>query len=98
AILGADHAPKVVESYWMDEEASRKIKNSEYEENACFFVRTEHIDTGETLEIEMTDKERQDLDDGRQQIIYSGIVQADGTAELQSININKIWQQTEKET
>lgn len=98
AILGADHAPKVVESYWMDEEASRKIKNSEYGENACFFVRTENIDTGETLEIEMTDKERQDLDDGRQQIIYSGIVQADGTAELQSININKIWQQTEKET
>lgn len=97
AVLGADHAPKVVESYWMDEEGKEKINDSDYGNRARFYVLTENFDPGEKLEIEMSDKEGQDIEERQKRIIYSGNVQPDGTAELKPIKMEENWEKTEKD-
>ncbi|WP_041557646.1 hypothetical protein [Cellulophaga algicola] len=98
AMLGNDKAPKVVESYWMDEHGQEKIQEIMYGEKASIFVLTEHMDPGESLSISV--KEKDDLTiDGEQSVLkFSGTVKADGTAELKPLETIEEWNKDNTDT
>jgi len=97
AMMGNDKAPKVVESYWMDEAGKERIDSLDYGEKAQLFVLTENMDAGETLTVNVKDKEKQDFNKGEKQLTYSGSVKADGTAAMKQVTIDENWIETEKE-
>ena len=76
AMLGNDKAPKVVESYWMDEAGKERIDSSDYGEKAQLFVLTDNMDAGESLSVNIKDKEEQDFAQGEKKLKYTGTVQA----------------------
>ncbi|WFO16525.1 DUF4280 domain-containing protein [Cellulophaga baltica 4] len=98
AMLGNDKAPKVIESYWMDEHGQEKIQELMYGEKASIFVLTEHMDPGESLSISV--KEKDDLTiDGEQSVLkFSGTVKADGTAELKPLETIEEWNKANTDT
>lgn len=96
AILGADHAPKVVESYWMDEEGKERVKSSKYQENLKLYVLTSDVDTGTTVKLTVTDSKDQDIEKGRKELTYEGIVSDNGVAEMEMVNLKKEWKETEE--
>ncbi|MHA7059417.1 PAAR-like protein [Aquimarina sp. M1] len=91
AMMGNDKAPKVVESYWMDEEGKEKIDEIKYGEKATMFVRTENVDPGESMTIKVNDTKGSKIDGKKEQLTYTGTVQADGTAELSPVETDKDW-------
>ena len=95
AMLGNDKAPKIVESYWMDESGQERIDSSDYGQNAQLYIMTENMDAGESITINLKDEKGQDFNKGEKQLKYSGIVQADGTAALNLLEIEENWKQKE---
>ena len=96
AMLGNDKAPKVVESYWLDESGKERIDNLNYGEKAQLFILTENMDAGENISINLKDEEGQDFDKGESLLKYTGVVKADGTAAMKLVEINENWIETEK--
>ncbi len=97
AMLGNDKAPKVVESYWMDEAGKERIDSTDYGEKAQLFVLTDNMDPGETVTVNISDKEKQDFAKGEKKLKYKGTVKADGTAAMKLVSIDENWIETEKE-
>lgn len=97
AMLGNDKAPKVIESYWMDEAGKERIDSSDYGEKAQLFVLTDNMDAGESVTVNVTDKEKQDFAEGEKKLKYTGTVKADGTAAMNLVSIEENWIETEKE-
>lgn len=91
AMLGNDKAPKVVESYWMNETNQKKINTAEYGEKAVMFVRTENVDPGKPISINVKEKNGNKIDGQNTQIKYTGEVQEDGTAKLTPIETQSNW-------
>ena len=97
AMLGNDKVPKVVQSYWMDEDEQEEISDSDYAKKPKYFVMTQDMDTGEKITIEIEDQDNLDFKEGEKMLIYSGTVKADGSAILSSIEIKEEWLDTEKQ-
>jgi len=93
AMLGNTKTPKVTEQYWMNEETTERIANSAFNKNAKIFVMTENMDTGETLTIEIEDKEKNHFAKNQKMLKYTGNVKADGTAVL-ALKIEEDWKET----
>ncbi|OED38527.1 hypothetical protein AB832_04535 [Flavobacteriaceae bacterium (ex Bugula neritina AB1)] len=91
AMMGNDKAPKVVESYWMDEVGKEKIDRISYGEKASIFVMTENMDPGKSLKVKVSEKEDKKIDGKQNQLVYSGAVKADGTAELKLLETQEDW-------
>ncbi|MFD2561098.1 DUF4280 domain-containing protein [Aquimarina rubra] len=91
AMMGNDKAPKVVESYWMDEAGKEKIDRINYGEKATIFVMTENMDPGKSLKVNVSEKEGKQIDGKKDQLVYSGTVKADGTAELKLLETEEDW-------
>lgn len=95
AVMGNDKAPKVVESYWMDEIGKEKIDSSDYGEKAQLFILTENMDPGENVTIKVKDEENKEFKSGEKELTYSGNVKADGTVSLKLVDIDTAWNKTE---
>jgi len=93
AMMGNDKAPKVAESYWMDEAGKERIDSSDYGDKTQLFVLTENMDPGETVTVNVKDKDKQDFKEGEKKLKYTGTVKADGTASLKLVNIDENWKQ-----
>ena len=91
AMLGNDRAPKVVESYWMDEAVKEKINKIKYGKKASMFVRTENVDPGQSISIKVKDIADQNIDGQKKSLTYSGNVLEDGTAELSLLETQEDW-------
>ena len=91
AMLGNDKAPKIVESYWMDETKTKRTNKIEYGQQATIFSRTENVEAGETIKINVKEKEGNKIDGAKSIITFSGTVQADGTAQLEPLKTDKDW-------
>lgn len=91
AMLSNDKAPKVVKSYWMDENGKEKIDEIIYGENATIFVQTQNVDPGESITVNVNEKEGQKIDGSKSTITFSGTVKEDGTAELEPLVTDKDW-------
>ncbi|WP_378175744.1 DUF4280 domain-containing protein [Aquimarina sp. SS2-1] len=91
AMMGNDKAPKVVESYWMDEAGKEKIDKISYGEKASIFVMTENMDPGKSLKVNVAEKEGKQIDGNQSQLTYTGTVKADGTAELKLLETEENW-------
>jgi hypothetical protein len=91
AMLGNDKAPKVVESYWMDENGKEKVDKINYGEKASIFAMTENMDAGKNLKLIIPEKEGKKIDGQQKQLIYSGSVKADGTAKLKLVETKEDW-------
>ncbi|MDY8138331.1 PAAR-like protein [Aquimarina sp. 2201CG5-10] len=91
AMMGNDKAPKVVESYWMDENGKKQIGKINYGQKASIFVLTENMDPGKSLEVTVSEKENKEIDGQQKKMIFSGTVQNDGTAELQLLETEEDW-------
>ena len=89
AMLGNDRAPKVVESYWMDEDGKEKIDRINYGEKASIFVMTENMEVGEKVEVRVKAKNGQGIKQGKNELIYAGNVKADGRVALNLVCIDK---------
>ncbi|PKV50754.1 uncharacterized protein DUF4280 [Aquimarina sp. MAR_2010_214] len=98
AMLGNDKAPKVIESYWMDEAGKKKVDEIKYGEKASIFVMTENMDPGKTVKITASEKNEKEIDGKKKKMIYSGTVQPDGTAKLELLETDKDWNKTAKKT
>ncbi len=92
AMLGNDKAPKVLETYWMDKDGEKKINESKYDGSASIYVLTENFDAGESITIEVKDKEDNAFDAGQKTLTFSGTIKADGTAMLEKVKIKKEWE------
>jgi len=91
AMLGNDRAPKVVQSYWMDENGEEKIDQINYGENATIFVKTQNMDPGESVSVTVRDKEGAKIDGEKTSLVFSGSVKMDGTAELKPLESQEDW-------
>ncbi|WP_103866510.1 DUF4280 domain-containing protein [Aquimarina sp. I32.4] len=91
AMLGNDKAPKVVECYWMDEHATNKIDTLHYGQKAAIYVLTENIAPGKTIKVNVSEKDGKEIDGVQNKLVYSGTVQADGTATLQLLETGEDW-------
>ncbi len=96
AMLGNDKAPKVVESYWMDEAEKERIDEVRYGEAAQLFVRTENVDEGHSISIHMKEKNGQKIDGKVSSKPFTGTVKADGTAQLKPLHTEKNWNKTQE--
>ena len=96
AMLGNDKAPKVVESYWMDEAGKERIDEVRYGEAAQLFVRTENVDEGHSISIHMKEKNGQKIDGKVSSKPFTGTVKADGTAQLKPLHTEKNWNKTQE--
>ncbi|WP_068593065.1 DUF4280 domain-containing protein [Cochleicola gelatinilyticus] len=97
AMLGNDKAPKVVESYWMDESGNEKIDASDYGKKAQLYVLTENMDPGENVTVKVKDSENKEFKKGEKELTYSGSVKADGTVALKLVEIDTKWNETEND-
>ena len=91
AMMGNDKAPKVIESYWMDEAGKEKVSKINYGKTASIFVMTENMDAGKVLKITVPEKEGKEIDGQQKQLVYSGTVKADGAAELKLLETDENW-------
>jgi len=91
AMLGNDRAPKVVKSYWMDENGEEKVDEIKYGDNATIFVETQNMDPGESIKVNIKEKDGQKIDGNQATIVFSGTVKADGTAELKPLETKEDW-------
>jgi len=91
AMMGNDKAPKVVESYWMDEAGKEKIDEINYGEKATMFVRTENVDAGQSISIKVKDTGDNKVDGQQNSLTYSGNILEDGTAELSLLETQEDW-------
>ncbi|WP_103070916.1 DUF4280 domain-containing protein [Aquimarina sediminis] len=91
AMLGNDKAPKVVESYWMDENEEQRINEMEYGEVATMYVRTENVDPGQSITVTINESKNNKIDGEKTKLKYSGTVKEDGVAKLSSVETNKDW-------
>ncbi|WP_340199076.1 PAAR-like protein [Ascidiimonas sp. W6] len=91
AMLGNDKAPKVVESYWMDEAGKERVGRISYGQKASIFVMTEHMNPGKYLKLNISEKEEKQIDGKQNRLVYSGTVKADGTAELKQLKTEEDW-------
>ena len=83
--------PKVVKSYWMDENGEEKVDEIKYGDNATIFVETQNIDPGESIKIKIKEKDGQKIDGTKDSIVFSGIIKADGTADLRPFETAEDW-------
>lgn len=91
AMMGNDKAPKIVQTYWMDENEEKRINKIEYGQKASIFVRTQNVDPGETIKVNVTEKDGNKIDGAKSTITFSGTVNDDGTAKLEPLNTEKDW-------
>jgi len=91
AMLGNDKAPKVIESYWMDETGKEKIDKINYGEKATIFVMTENMEVGKSLKISVFEKNGKQIDGKQNKIVYTGTVKADGSAKLKLLETKENW-------
>lgn len=96
AVLGADHAPKVVESYWMDEEGKERVKSSKYQENLQLYVLTSDVDPGTSVRLIVEDDKQWDIEKGQKKLTYKGVVMGDGVAKMDMVTLKKAWKNTEE--
>ncbi len=96
AMLGNDKAPKVIQSYWMDELGEQRIGKRYYKEKTALFVLTQDADPGESISIEVEDDEQQDIVKGQTIITFTGTVEVDGTAILEPFELKEEWKDNEK--
>lgn len=91
AMLGNDKAPKVIETYWMDEAKKKKIDKIQYGEKAQIFVLTENISPGEVINVKVKEVDEKVID-GKESILnFSGTILADGTAKLDLLETQEDW-------
>ncbi|WP_158978875.1 PAAR-like protein [Cellulophaga sp. L1A9] len=93
AMLGNDKAPKVVESYWMDEHGQEKVEAIIYGEKASMFIRTENIAAGETITVKVNEAKNKKIDGEQAQFIYTGTIQGNGVAKLELLATEENWNQ-----
>ena len=95
AMLGNTKVPRIVETYWMNEEETERIKEVDINKNAKIFVMTANMDPGKKVTIKVKEKDGKDLD-GKKELTYSGTVMADGSVSLEMVPIKEEWLKTEK--
>ncbi|QXP53214.1 PAAR-like protein [Cellulophaga sp. HaHa_2_1] len=93
AMLGNDKAPKVVESYWMDEHGQEKVEAILYGEKASMFIRTENIAAGETITVKVNETKNKKIDGEQAQFTYTGTIQGNGIAKLEVLVTEENWNQ-----
>ena len=91
AMMGNDKAPKVVQTYWMDESQTKRTNKIEYGQQATIFVRTQNVDAGETIKVNVKEKDGNKIDGSKNTITFSGTVNGDGTAQLEPLETDKDW-------
>ena len=91
AMMGNDKAPKVVESYWMDEAGKEKIDSINYGQKASIFVRTENVDTGQPMTVKVNETNSNKIDGKKNQLTYTGTVREDGIATLELLETEEDW-------
>ncbi|MGB0881037.1 MAG: hypothetical protein ACPGTO_10760, partial [Polaribacter sp.] len=82
-MMGNDKAPKVVESYWMDEGGKEKIDTSDY---------------GEKVTVKVKDSKGKEFKKGEKELTYSGSVKSDGTVALKLVDIDTNWNKTKNDS
>ena len=96
AMLGNTKIPRIIETYWMNEDETERIREADINKNAKIFVMTANMDAGKKVTINIKDKNDKELDSGKKVLTYSGTVKADGTVALEMIPIKEDWLKTEK--
>lgn len=94
AMMGNDKAPKVVESYWMDKAGKERIDKVKYGETAQLYVLTENVDAGQSITINVKEKNKKKIDEKLSSKPFSGIIKADGTAQLKPLETQQDWNKT----
>ena len=82
--------PKIIEAYWMDEEMNERIDKITFSKKATLIVKTEDVDPGETVKLKIRRKDSEKLD-GKDYITYQGIVNEDGNAEMEPLELKESW-------
>ncbi|WP_452219809.1 PAAR-like protein [Lacinutrix salivirga] len=90
AMMGNDKAPKVIQTYWMDESRTKRASKIMRSEKASIFVKTQNIDVGETVEVIIKEKKGKVINTGKDTLTYSGKVKADGTVTLDLVELETI--------
>lgn len=98
AMMGNDKAPKVIETYWMDQSQDNRTSTMIRSEKASIFVRTQNMDVGETVDVFIKEKKGKVIHDGKENLKYSGKVKADGTVQLDLVTIEPLNKQQSTST
>ncbi|WP_395075690.1 PAAR-like protein [Flavobacterium sp.] len=73
---------EILSAIWIDKETKEEIKNGIVGDNVTILVKTKNYKPGQTVFLDITEAEENEVKNGKTIITVSGIVQEDGTAEL----------------
>ncbi len=85
--------PEVIETYWLDADGQKKVDKAAYGDKARLFAKTENMPEGEKLTLTVKDENEQAIG-GKMELVYSGTVGSNGTAELEQVDLKKEWENT----
>ena len=91
AMPGNTKVPKVVKSYWMDENGEKIVDQINYGVNASIFVMTQNMDAGKSVKVTVSDKDEKKIDGEKSKLVYTGTVLDDGTAKLELLETKEDW-------
>lgn len=76
-------SPKeIISAIWIDNDTKEEIKNANAGDNVNILVKTKNYKEGDFVFLDITEKDGGEVKDGKTLITITGIVKADGSAEL----------------
>ena len=88
--------PKILEAFWMDEYMENIIDRSIFTKKATLVVKTANIDEGESVQLKIRRKDNQLLG-GKKYIVYWGVVNDEGQAEMEPLELDENWIKTNQD-
>lgn len=85
--------PRILEAFWMDEHMENRIDTSVFTKKATLVVKTANIASGESVQLKIRRKDNQSLG-GKKYIMYQGVVNDEGQAEMKSLELDENWIKT----
>jgi hypothetical protein len=74
---------EIISAVWMNADMNSEIKTASIDEKVSVFVKTKNYMEGDIVSLEITEVDGKDVTKGVKKVMISGIVKADGSAELQ---------------
>lgn len=76
---------KILNAVWMCAEMEEKIKKASVDDKVSVLVKTRNYKEGETINLKIKERTGREISEGIKEIVLSGNVKADGTAELKEM-------------
>ncbi|KMQ67968.1 hypothetical protein ACM39_11595 [Chryseobacterium sp. FH2] len=76
---------KITDVIWMDSNLEHKINSAHIGDKVSLVLQTKNYNNGETITLKMREKNEREIKTGKVEIIFTGVVNENGFAELKGV-------------